>query len=553
MGTSRRYDRLEHASDVYSPAEIAGFKSAGLWRDRLLADYLDEHARERGSATAVVAGDDRLTWSELAESVDRLAAGLVGLGLRPGDFVAIQLPNTVEFVQTYLAVQRAGLRAVTLMPIYREQDVTFMLGRCGVKAYVIPETHRGFDFVAMARSVRATLPGLDTVIVAGSGTRADTVPLSGLLDTAPLSPAEYAALRPDPDSMSKVSFTSGTTGKPKGVVHTHNTDLVTPVLMAEAIGMTADTPMWMPSPAAHVTGLIFGVYPAMVAGAKLVLQDRWDPVAALELIERERAAVTLSATPFIAAMLDVPDLGRYDLSSFQYFVSGGARIPPRTVERARDEMNVALLRGFGGAEAPLHTLNPPDAPWDKLVGRDGRTFPGLQNRVVDPDDRGTALPPGQVGEYCSRGAHVFLGYLGDPERTAEARDEEGWFYSGDLCRFDEDGYLLYVDRTKDIVNRGGVKISAMEVENELLTHPSVQQAAVVAVPDAVLGERACAFVVLRPATDLTLDDLRTHLEGRGVTTQKWPEYLRIVESLPMTETGKVRKDQLRSVVAAPVG
>lgn len=552
MAAPHRYSRLEHASDVYSPAEIAEFKSIGLWRDRLLTDYLTEHARERGGETAVVAGDDRITWSELAESVDRLAAGLVGLGLRPGDFVAIQLPNTVEFVQTYLAVQRAGLRAVTLMPIYRERDVTFMLSRCDVKAYVVPDVHRGFDFPAMARSVRPALPNLQTVIVAGSGDRPDAVSLTDLLATVKLSASEYDELRPDPDSLSKVSFTSGTTGEPKGVVHTHNTDLVTPLLMAHAIGMTADTPMWMPSPVAHVTGLIFGVYPAIVAGSKLVLQDRWDPVAALELIERERAAVTLSATPFIAAMLDVPDLDRYDLSSFRYFVSGGARIPPRTVERARDEMKVTLLRGFGGAEAPLHTLNPPDAPWDKLIGRDGRTFAGLQNRVVDPSDRSIVLPPGQVGEYCSRGAHVFLGYLGDPERTAEARDEQGWFYSGDLCQFDEDGYLLYVDRTKDIVNRGGVKISALEVENELLAHPAVQHAALVAVPDDVLTERACAFVVLRPEAELTLDDLRIHLKGRGVTTQKWPEYLRIVDSLPMTETGKVRKDRLRLIAAEPV-
>lgn len=546
MSEPNRHAALEHASDVYSTTEIETFKQAGLWRDTLLTDYLDEHARRRGEETAVVAGEDRMSWTELATSVDRLAAGFVQLGLRPGDYVAIQLPNTVEFVQTYLAVQRAGLRAVTLMPLYREQDVTFMLARCKARAYVVPHTYRGFDHASLAMSLRTKLQHLDTVVVADTGAPEGTVSLHELLTTAPLSTSEYVALRPDPDSASKVSFTSGTTGRPKGVVHTHNTDLVTPRLLAEALAMTPDTPLWMPSPVTHVTGLIFGLYPAMVAGAKLVLQDRWDAEVALDLISRERAVLTVSATPFIAAMLDVHDPGRFDISSFKYFVSGGARVPPHLVERASSELGIQLLRAFGGAEAPLHALNPPDAPWEKMTGRDGKTFPQVQNRVVSPDDHTTVLPSGVVGEYSSRGAHVFLGYMDEPELTAEARDDEGWFHSGDLCQIDDEGYVLYVDRLKDIINRGGVKISAMEVENELLTHPHVLHAAVVAVPDDVLGERSCAYVTVRAGATLDLKQVQEHLEGRGVTTQKWPEYLRVLDALPMTATGKVLKAQLRT-------
>ena len=552
MSVPSRDAALEHASDVYSTTEIEAFKQAGLWRDRLVFDYLHEHARLQGDKTAVVAGEVRITWIELANSVDRLAAGFVRLGLLPGDFVAVQLPNTIEFVQTYLAVQRAGLRAVTLMPLYREQDVTYMLARCNARAYVVPRTYRAFDYVSLAASVRTGLPHLDSVIVADVDAPEGTVSLHDLLTTVPLSDDEYLALRPDPDSASKVSFTSGTTGRPKGVVHTHNTDMVTPCLLVEALGMTADTPLWMPSPVAHVTGLIFGLYPAMVAGAKLVLQDRWDPEVALDLISRERAVLTVSATPFIAGMLDVHEPGRFDLSSFKYFVSGGARVPPHLVERARSELGIHLLRAFGGAEAPLHALNPPDAPWEKLTGRDGRTFSQVENRVVDPEDHTAVLATGVVGEYCSRGAHVFLGYLDDPELTREVRDEDGWFYSGDLCQIDDEGYVLYVDRIKDIVNRGGVKISALEVENELLTHPDVLRAAVVAVPDDVLGERSCAYVTVKDGETLNLEQLQAHLEGRGVTTQKWPEYLRVVDALPMTATGKVLKAQLRMAHASSV-
>ncbi|MBY4275493.1 AMP-binding protein [Rhodococcus fascians] len=548
MSTDSSCGNLTHASDVYSNAQIAAFKQEGLWKDRLLVDYLIGHAASQGSRTAVVAGDRRITFAELADSVDRIAAGLMRMDLPSDSFVAVQLPNVVEFVQVYLAIQRAGLRAVTLMPIYREQDVTFMLGKCAAKVFVIPDTYRGFDFVEMARTVRAGLPTLDKIVVVGEPAPPDLVSFDDLLASQVLGEDAYTDARPDPDGLSKVSFTSGTTGKPKGVVHTHNTDLVIPVLLAEAAGMTADTPLWMPSPVSHVTGLILGLYPAMVAGAKFVLQDRWDPAAGLELIAREKAVLTVSATPFIAAMLDVPNRDDYDISSFKYFISGGARVSPRMVERARDELDIALLRVFGGAEAPLHAMNPTNADWSVLTGRDGKTFPQLHSRIVDPDNRSRELPRGELGEYATSGAHVFLGYLDDPERTREARDDEGWFYSNDLCTIDGAGYVLYVDRIKDIVNRGGVKISAMEVENELLTHPSVREVAVVAVPDHELGERAYAFVVTHGDKPITLDDLRRHLKARGVTTQKWPEFLQSVDSLPMTVTGKVLKGELRKAL-----
>ncbi|WP_328809964.1 AMP-binding protein [Rhodococcus sp. NBC_00294] len=541
-----------HASDAYSPTQIAGFKQQGLWQDRLLTDYLATHARERGSSTAVVAGSDRMTFFELADSVDRIAAGLVRLGLASGDFVAVQLPNIAEFVQVYLAIQRAGLRAVTLMPIYREQDVRFMLGRCQAKAFVTMSAYRGFDHVGMARSVRSALPSLEYIIEVGTTTGTDTIAFNDLKTADPLNEVDYDRVRPDPDGLSKVSFTSGTTGKPKGVVHTHNTDLVIPRLLVDATHMSADTPLWMPSPVSHVTGLVLGLYPALVAGAPFVLQDRWDPAAALELIARERAVLTVSATPFIAAMLDVPDRDKYDLTSFEYFLSGGARVSPGIVERARDELGITVLRVFGGAEAPLHAMNPTDADWSILTSRDGKTFSPLRSRIVDPADRSHELPRGDLGEYSTWGAHVFLGYLGDPERTRESRDEDGWFYSNDLCTIDDDGFVLYVDRTKDIINRGGIKISAAEVETELLTHPAVSDAAVIAVPDDTLGERAYAFVVTRNGDDLTLDDLRLHLEMRGVTTQKWPEFLQIVGNLPMTSTGKVLKTTLRETVAAAI-
>jgi acyl-CoA synthetase (AMP-forming)/AMP-acid ligase II len=301
----------------------------------------------------------------------------------------------------------------------------------------------------------------------------------------------------------------------------------------------------MPSPVAHVTGLLFGPYAALLNGTKLVLQDAWDPVRALELIAAERPVATVSATPFIAAMLDVPGRADYDVSSFRFFMSGGARIPQVLVRRAKEEFGWYLLRVFGSAEAPLHTANMPGDPWDKLVAFDGRPFPGIESKIVDPDDRSRALPPDEPGEYATRGPHVFLGYFDDPERTSEARSADGWYYSNDICTIDSDGFVQYVDRIKDIVNRGGIKISALEVENELLSHPAILRAAVVAVPDERLGEKGCAYLVLRPGAAVTLEELSRYLESRHVTRQKWPEALRVVDELPMTATGKVRKIELR--------
>jgi non-ribosomal peptide synthetase component E (peptide arylation enzyme) len=270
------------------------------------------------------------------------------------------------------------------------------------------------------------------------------------------------------------------------------------------------------------------------------------------MISAERAVFTVSATPFIAEILEVGNLHDYDLTSFRYFGSGGARIPTTLVERAKDEMGCYLLRVFGQAEAPLHTLNLPGDPWEKLLTRDGKAFDEVKVRIVDPETRTQELPAGEVGEYATWGPHVFLGYYDNIEASWEAKDQDRWYYSADLCLKDEDGFVLYVDRIKDIVNRGGIKISALEVENMLAQHPGVQNAAIVAVPDDRLGERACAFIVPRPGREVTLQSLGAFLDSQGVTKQKWPEQLEIVPQLPFTATGKIQKNLLRDSLEARI-
>jgi non-ribosomal peptide synthetase component E (peptide arylation enzyme) len=547
--TSKKYERVTHARDVYSPSEIRAFKEAGHWLDRMLVDYLERNARELPDKTAVVDRGRRVTWAELNARANRVAASLIRLGLKPGDFVGVQLPNWIEFLDVYLALQKAGLRAVTMQTIYRGRDVSYMLNKCKARAIVIPDEFRRFDHVAMVEQIRGEIPTLEHVVVVGApgpGMKS----LAELMAHPDAGDQAFSSLRMDPDAVFKVGFTSGTTGLPKGVVHTSNTDMAPPLLTARALGLNQDTVFWMPSPIAHATGLLFGVYDAVLCGGKLVLQDIWDPEEALALISRERAVFTVSATPFIAGMLDVPTLHRHDTSSFKYFLSGGAPIPSALVTRAKEEMGCLLLRVFGQSEAPLHTLNHPSDPWEKIISRDGRPLDGCKVRVVDLE-RQRELPRGEVGEYATWGPHVFLGYFEEPELTREAKDEAGWYYSSDLCTMDDQDFILYVDRIKDIINRGGVKISALEVENVLMEHPSISRASAVAMADPVMVEKICAFVVLKPGAELSMATLSAFLESKRVTRQKWPERLEIVSELPMTPTGKVQKNLLRDRICAP--
>ncbi|WP_167042430.1 AMP-binding protein [Salinibacterium sp. ZJ454] len=535
---------IRSAFDVYDAETIDRFKRDGWWHDVHSSELLAHHAANRPDATAVVAGDDRITWSELHDRVTGVATALAGLGLEPGECIGIQLPNSVDLVVSYLAAQCAGLIPLTMMTIYREDDVIYMLGKCRARAYIYPSDSTGFDFATLAAKALDAVDSLEFVLPARSASGERSV------QSLAATPADHDALaagRQGPDSVSRVGFTSGTTSRPKGVLHTHNTDLVTPFAMADEFGLDENSTLWMPSPMAHVTGLLYGIYLPLVTGAKIVAQDKWDPREALQLINKERVAFTVSATPFIVAMLQQTDLlESLDLSSFRYFVSGGARIPTAVVERAKERIGCDLLRVFGMSEGPICTLVRPDDDWAKHASTDGRPFAGAQVKVVDPEDRSRTLPHGEIGEYATRGPNRFLGYLHEPEQTAECTDAEGWFYSGDLVQTDSDDFVVYVDRMKDIVNRGGIKISALEVENLLAAHEAIAAAAIIPVSDDRLGEIACAVVLLHAGETLTLEEIGRFLEERGVTKQKWPERLVIRAELPMTSTGKVQKNMLRA-------
>lgn len=518
----------------------------GWWRNHTLLEAFDAAVRETPDKIAVVApGDARLTYATLAAQVERAAANLAAAGVAKGDVVSIQLPNCAEFVVVHLAATRLGAVTNPLLPNYRAKELEYILKFARSRVAVIRETYRGFDFAEMYRELRPKLPDLLTVFVAGGSDGPGMRRFEELTADAPaIADAEQGG-----DDVSALIFTSGTESTPKGVMHSHNTMMYGTSEMARLMRLTRDDVVWMPSPIGHGTGFLWGVRLAITIGGTLVLQDIWDAEEALRLIEAERCSFVLSATPFVTMLLDAPSLGTRDLSSFRIFGCAGAPIPSQLGERARRQIGCTLVGMWGMTECFVGSASPPDDPDDKLWGSDGRAMPGAELAIFNAE-RDQILAAGEVGELATRGPHVALGYFNDPERSASTFRADGWLFSNDLAVKDKDGYIRLVGRKKDIVNRGGLKISAREIEDLLIEHPAVDQVALVPLPDPRLGERGCACVVPRSGAEVALEDLVAFLEARGVAKYKLPEFLSVVKEFPMTPSGKIQRFRLRDDIVA---
>lgn len=521
------------------------YRQDGWWADRTLCDYFDEAVQCTPSATAVVGPTgSRMTFAEVDEASRRMAANLAAHGLEQGDVISIQLPNWTEFVVVHLAATRLGAVTNPLLPIYRENELSYILGFVRSKIVVIPGTYRGWNYPRMYAGMWPSLPDLKEVFVVGDGAIGNMRPLDELLKPASLTPPHYEHTG---DDISAIIFTSGTESKPKGVMHSHNTMLHGTRAMADLLGLTAQDVIWMPSPIAHGTGFQWGMRLAMMLGCKLVLQDIWDPDEALRLIEAERCTFTLSATPFVSMMVNSPSVSTRDTSSLRIFGCAGAPIPRHLGVEAQQKLGCILIGMWGMSECFVASASKPTDPEEKLWGTDGCAMPGGELAVFD-ESRTRILPPGEEGELATRGPHVSLGYFNDPERTKDTFSRDGWLFSNDIAVVDAEGYIRIVGRKKDIINRGGLKVSARELEELLLQHPRIRDVAIVAVPDSRLGEKSCAFVIPADSQPLTLKELVDFLEARGLAKYKLPEFLSLVSSFPMTPSGKIQKFKLRESI-----
>ncbi|MFG2603310.1 (2,3-dihydroxybenzoyl)adenylate synthase [Streptomyces sp. NPDC048514] len=523
------------------PAEFAErYREEGYWQGRTLYDLLRSAEREHRERTAVVAGDVRLTFGQLLRQVDELAAGLHGLGVRARDRVVVQLPNQASFVGLSFALFRLGAVPVMALPGHRRSEIVHLCRHADAVAYVVPDRFQGFDYRVLAREVRAEVPGLRHVLVAGEA--AEFTPLDEVraapLDLPPVDPSEVALLL----------LSGGTTGLPKLIPRTHDDYAYNALACARALAMDEHGVYLAATPVAHNAALgCPGVLGTLLVGGKAVLAANPSPDEALPLVLREGVTLTTLVPPLVMMWLADPEVAKADLSGLLLQV-GSSKFQPEVARRVTATLGCRLTQWYGIGEGLLtHTRL--DDPEDVVLTTEGRPLcPADEVRVVD--EAGRDVPRGEVGELLTRGPYTIRGYYRAPEQNARAFTPDGFFRTGDLVRLTPEGNLVVSGRVKDIIHRGGDKVSAEEVESHLLTHPAVRDVAVVGLPDERLGERVCAFVVpSSPSGDgqpLRLARLKAYLAERGLATYKMPDRLELVEGFPKTPVGKVDKKALRA-------
>ena len=532
------------------PELVRRAKASGHWHDKTLLDYLDEVTPGRLDRVAVTDLNSEtgqvttLSYRQLMRLSRRIALGLVSLGVQRGEVVSYQLPNWWQFVALHMACLHIGAVTNPVMPIFRHRELSFMLGLAESKVMIVPQRWRGFDHAAMMNEIRPALPRLEHLFVIG-GDGAASFEKYFLQrrweQETPDAERILADRRMQPDEVMELLYTSGTTGEPKGALHTSNTHFANMVALMARLGMTGEHVFFMPSPMAHQTGFVVGMAAPLMLGAKMVLQDAWDPTVALGRMQDEGVHFTMASTPFLADLTDHPALQKYDLSAFEIFICGGAPVPRALVERATERLKANIVTAWGMTENLIVTTTCLGDPPEKVFGTDGAVLPGMQMRVVDP--AGRVLGVDQEGELQSKGPNHFVGYHKRPELYG--MDAEGWFKTGDLARIDADGYVRITGRAKDIIIRGGENVPVVEVEQVMHKHPAIQTAAVVGVPDARLGERAALYVTLRPGHAFSLEDMKRYLQEQQMAKQYWPEFLCVLDDLPRTPSGKIQKFRLR--------
>jgi cyclohexanecarboxylate-CoA ligase len=522
---------------------VAREAKAGFWPDRTIADYFDTTLASRPDATYLTAyrtdqaKPESLTYAEMFSRVSGIAAGLTKIGVQHGDVVSFQLPNWWQFVAIHLACIRIGAVSNPLMPIFRERELEFMVARSGAKILIVPKTFRGFDHENLANQLQQRIATLEHVIVIG-GEGKNSFESTPLPATQGQPGDDQAGLQPN--DIMKIMYTSGTTGEPKGVMHTSNTILCSMKSVTDRVGLTQDDVIFMPSPFAHSIGFCYGMLISIYLGAELVTMDVWDPERAAEIMERHGVTFMFGATAFLSDLTNQTGIERRDLSKFRIFLTAGAPVPPALVDKAQSVLHASIVPGYGMTELGLVSTA---LPTDPARGRetDGCALPHTELRLVDAGQK--ELEQGTEGELQCRGSSTFVGYYGRPDLYD--LDEDGWFATGDLARMDKDRYIRIVGRSKDIIIRGGENIPVVEVEHLMHEMSQINEVAIVGMPDKRLGERSCAFVSLHDGKELTLDQVVDFLDSRNLARQYLPEKLVVVESLPKTPAGKIQKFELR--------
>jgi len=528
------------------------YARAGLWEGRAVDDLVAAVARRSPDKVALIEGERSLTYAQLETMVLGLAARLRLQGIGRHDRVVMQLPNCSEFVVAYLALTRIGAIPVMALRAHRETEILHFVRASGAVAYMVPDVASRFDYRPMARAVAAQCPTLRTVFVLGLPAD-DQVALRPLIELPPTGAelqVERAQARPDPGDVCTMLLSGGTTSLSKLIPRSHDDYVLNARLCARAAGFDADTVLLALLPLGHNYNLASpGMLGVFHCGGTVVIGQGTDAEAVFPLVEQHRVTVIPAAVPLITGWLQSPVPGQCDLSSLKVVQNGGARLAPELRRRVRAQWGCVPQEVYGTAEG-LINMTRLDDPDELLLESSGAPV-SEYDEIKVIDDEGREVPDGEPGELVTRGPYTIRGYYQAPDKNREAFTEDGFYRMGDIVR--KQGRHVFAEgRKKDLINRGGEKISCEEVENLIFKHPAVHQVALVAMPDPVFGEKACAFVVTRPGCTLGFDELIAFLKQQHIASFKLPERLEVVESFPTSLVGKILKRQLREMIAAQV-
>ena len=528
----------------FPPEFAARYRAKGYWDDRSLADVFAEAFAKFADGVAIIDGDRSVTYSELDRRATQLAMNLLDEGFKPLDRVVLQLPNVVEFVYFYFALQKIGCIPIMALPSHRFREISQFIELSGAVACATPDTTKDFDYRELLRRIRPTSETLRCGIILGEAPE-------GYLSLAELierrnkrSPDKLRDIRIDPEDPAVFQLSGGTTGIPKLIPRTHNDYVYNSKMAAAVTGVGPEKILLNVLPLAHNLPLACpGLQGYFLHGGKVVLSNSTRSEDMFRLIETHRVTHIAVVPALLIRLINDPSITKYDLSSLQVIQSGGQRLQPEVRRRTKELIpSVTVQENFGMAEGMLMfvRLNDPEDVRMETVGRP--VSPDDEVRLVDDDDNEVA--PGEVGELLARGPYTLRGYFGVPEYNSRAFTSDGFYRSGDLMRQHSSSNYMVEGRKKDLINRGGEKISAEEIENLILTHPAVQNVACVPMPDPILGERMCAYLILRPGGELNLKQLVGFLMNEEIAKHKLPERLEIVDDFPLSPFGKVSKKDL---------
>ncbi len=522
-----------------------------------LGDYFERTAERCSQKVALIFRERQITWGELEILVDRLALAFIDLGIRRGDMVVILFPNRPEFIITLLAAARLGAVSVPVSERLRRKEIEYILRQTEAKAAVSVSEFWGFSFSDLFQELRGVIPTLKHVIVSGPRRHPGELILEELVAhewekrySGDYYQQVYVREFPvEADDLLEIIFTSGTTGTPKGVMHTHNTRCRSALGTATSIGLKADDVWLIMVPLSHTTALVNAFYSSVIKGSCQVLLETWNVEEAMKEITRHRVTLPIGVPTMPIMMLQRPDFDQYDFSSVRAMVLAGAPLPVEVARQIIEKMGCDVTSAYGMTETAMSNITRLDDPVEVVCETVGRPQPGMEHKVVDEKRR--IVPIGLKGEACARGQNVCIGYFKDPERTAQTIDEKGWIYSGDLATMDENGNLRIVGRIKDMIVRGGENISPTEIEDILYTFPKVAQVSVVAISDERLGEKTCACIIPKSGELITQEEVKAFFKDK-VAHFKIPDRVELMSEFPTTPSGKIKKNVLRETMAEKV-